>query len=66
MATVTEAALEQLLDETRKKVQETVMQLQVLERRNTKLEVALYDAQERLFYLRSHALVYMPEALGKE
>ncbi|MGL5922730.1 hypothetical protein [Chroococcidiopsis sp.] len=66
MASVTKAQLEQLLDETRKEVQETVMQLQALERRNAKLEVALYDAQERLFYLRGHALVYMPEVLGKE
>jgi transcription elongation GreA/GreB family factor len=73
MASVTKAQLEQLLDETRKEVQETVKQLQVLvrdkeelERRYAKLELKFLDVKERLYFYRGHTATLLPDVFEKE
>lgn len=66
MAAPTKAQLEQQLEELRKEIDETVSVNVALRYQKEKLTAQLKDAEERLFYLRGHALVYMPEVLGKE
>lgn len=66
MASVTKAQLEAQLEELRKEVDEVVSVNVALRYQKEKLTAQLKDAQERLFYYRGHALVYMPEVLGKE